>query len=60
MDALMICAAVLALVGIGALLWKLWRTRSDQRLQWLGTRERDWTVDELADLRAVEGADVAA
>lgn len=50
MDALMICTAVLALVGTGALLWRLGRNRSDQRLQWLGTRDRDWTSDELASL----------
>ncbi|HEX7133825.1 MAG TPA: hypothetical protein VF228_14715 [Iamia sp.] len=56
MDALMICTAVLALVGLGALVWRRWRARSDQRLQWQGTRERDWTVDELDALRARDAA----
>ena len=54
MDALMICAAVLVLVATTALLWRRWRTRSDQKLQWLGTRERDWTTDELDALGSVE------
>jgi uncharacterized iron-regulated membrane protein len=56
MDALMICGALLALVASGALLWRRRRARSDQRLQWQGTRERDWTIDELADLRASDAA----
>jgi hypothetical protein len=56
MDALLICAAVLALTALGTVLWRRWRARSDQRLQWLGTRERDWTSDELAALRAADAA----
>jgi hypothetical protein len=56
MDALMICLALLALMTIGGLVWRRWRTRSDQRLQWLGTRERDWSADELDALRATDAA----
>jgi hypothetical protein len=50
MDALMVLAALAALVALGALVWRLRRSRSDQRLQWQGTRERDWTTEELAQL----------
>ncbi|HMJ78431.1 MAG TPA: hypothetical protein VK507_20780 [Iamia sp.] len=56
MDALMICAALSSLVLLGALAWRRWRRRSDMRLQWQGTRERDWTIDELAALSATEAA----
>lgn len=56
MDALMICAALLVLVAFGPLLWWRWRSRSDQRLQWQGTRARDWTTDELDALRAHDAA----
>ena len=56
MDALMISAALGGLVLLGALAWRRWRKRSDMRLQWQGTRERDWTIDELAALSATEHA----
>jgi hypothetical protein len=56
MDALMISAALLALTATSALLWRWRRSRSDQRLQWQATRERDWTTDELASLRATDAA----
>lgn len=54
MDALMALAALTALLALGALVWRLRRSRSDQRLQWQGTRERDWTTEELAQLRAAD------
>jgi hypothetical protein len=56
MDALTICVALLALAATTTLAWRRWRTRSDQRLQWLGTRERDWSADELDALRAQDAA----
>ena len=56
----MICAALLVLVAGGTLLWRRRRARSDQRRQWLGLREQDWTSDELAVMRTAEVADVAA
>jgi hypothetical protein len=56
MDALMICAALAAVVATAALLWFWRRSRSDQRLQWLGTRERDWSTEELDALRATDAA----
>lgn len=43
-----------ALLALGALVWRMRRSRSDQRLQWQGTRERDWTTEELAQLSAAD------
>ena len=57
MDALTICAAVTALALFLVVAWRWRRSRSDQRLQWLATRERDWSDDELDSLRS---SDVAA
>jgi uncharacterized membrane protein YqjE len=54
MDALMALAALTTLLALGALVWRLRRSRSDQRLQWQGTRERDWTTEELAQLSSTE------
>jgi hypothetical protein len=54
MDALMGLALLTSLVALGALVWLMRRSRSDQRLQWQGTRDRDWTTEELAELRAGE------
>ena len=52
MDALMTVGVLLALTVLAALVWRRWRSRSDQRLQWLGTRERDWSTEELDLLRS--------
>ncbi len=52
MDALMTVGVLLALAALAALVWRRWRSRSDQRLQWLGTRERDWSTEELDLLRS--------
>lgn len=57
MDALTILGALGALALLLTVLWRWRRSRSDQRRQWLGTRERDWSADELDLLRS---SDVAA
>ncbi|HEX8780162.1 MAG TPA: hypothetical protein VF728_03190 [Nocardioides sp.] len=56
MDALLICGALAALALIGTVLWRWRRARSDERLRWQATRERDWTTDELDALRASDAA----
>ncbi|QYG92957.1 hypothetical protein HC251_11300 [Iamia sp. SCSIO 61187] len=53
MDPSVICAVLLVvIVAVGALLRRRSRARSHQRLQWQGTSERDWTIEELDALRA--------
>ena len=52
-DPSVICAALLVvIVAVGALLRRRSRARSHQRLQWQGTSERVWTLEELEALRA--------
>lgn len=54
MDALIGLAVLAGLLAMATLMWRMIRSRSDQRLQWQGTRDRDWTIEELADLSASE------
>lgn len=56
MDAPMILGALAVVAVVATLLWRRWRSRSDQRLQWLGTRERDWSTEELDQLRSADAA----
>lgn len=57
MAALTILGALGALILLTVVIRRWRRHRSDQRRQWLGTRDQDWSEDELAVLRS---ADVAA
>ena len=56
MDALVICGALAALLVIAVVARRLRRSRSDQCQQWLGTREGDWSDDELDALRSSDAA----
>lgn len=55
MSTSMTLAAFAALVVTLTVVVMLARRRSDERLQWSATRQRDWTVDELDSLAIADG-----
>jgi len=54
MDALVICGVLAVVACVATLAYGMWRRRADQRLQWLGTRERDWSTEDLEVLRSAD------